>query len=542
MGQKIRLFLNKNVLYLGLLTLLVVLAYVNSLNNEFISDDIYSIVDNPWIRNLQAVFSRPQAIGRHLPFFIIYKIWGLVPSPYRFVNILLHIGNVWLLFVLLTLLINRKTAFIASALFAVHPLLVESVAWISGGGYAQYTFFFLISFIFYYLFERHEKKQYYIFTLVFFLLSLVSNRNAIVLPLIFVTYDLSRERIKKQWKYYIPFFSMSLVWLYLFLGPLKDRVESLQTQLYQQPGLNNPLSQIPVALYSYLELILFPYALTFYHTELSFSAVKFLFAVVVVISYIVSLFVAYKKNKTYFFWLTVFVIPLLPTLTPLRISWVVAERYAYISILGIIVPLAIFFNKLYDKKKYKEVTAVILTILIMILTIRTIVRNNDWQDGDHLWPATAKFSPSSPWNHNNMGDLYIRHGNLEAAVTEFQRAIELLPRYAEAYHNLGNTYGEMGRSADALRSYESALQNNPTLWQTHVNSAAIYFKQEKYEQAQKHMQAAIQIMPNNAALYSNAGVIYLKMKDVKNARNYFVKALQLDPNNSQAKTGLAALQ
>jgi len=250
------------------------------------------------------------------------------------------------------------------------------------------------------------------------------------------------------------------------------------------------------------------------------------------------LVILWKKNRLIFFWLAFFIISLLPTLTPFGISWIVAERYVYLGTVGIIAITSYGLMGLINNKKTEAIGYLIFIIIILSLMTRTIVRNFDWENQDTLWLAAAKTSPSSAQNHNNLGDLYGRHGDLKRSAEEFRIAIKLNPYYADAYHNLGNTYQQMGSPAAALENYQLALKYNPNLWQSYQNIAAIYFNQEKYDLAEKEIQKSIKVFPNNPQLHVNLGVIYLKMKDKKKAEESFMKALTIDPKNEQAKLGL----
>ena len=154
-------FFKKNIIYLIFLTVLVLIAYINSLNNAFVSDDIGAIVNNPNIKKFSYVFNSFQNSIQTLIYYTIDKLFGLQPIFFRAVNIVFHLATAITIFILISLLIDKTTAFFVSSIFAVHPVLVESVTWISGGGYVRYSFFFLSSFVFY-LLSRNKRKYYYL--------------------------------------------------------------------------------------------------------------------------------------------------------------------------------------------------------------------------------------------------------------------------------------------------------------------------------------------------------------------------------------------
>jgi len=179
------------------------------------------------------------------------------------------------------------------------------------------------------------------------------------------------------------------------------------------------------------------------------------------------------RRKPAGFFLSWLVIGLSPTLVPLGVAWIVAERYAYFGAIGIFILIAWGLVSLSEKPKWIEAGWTITVIIICLLLVRTLVRNSDWQDQDHLWLAAERTSPTSPQNHNNLGDLYGRRGNLQLAEWHFKKAIELNPHYADAMHNLGNTYVRLGKLEEAIKMYEAALKNKPTLWQSEQQLKAV---------------------------------------------------------------------
>lgn len=516
-----------------ILTFLVFASYANSLNNAFVSDDIYSIPGNPAIGKAGYFWAPPFIYPRQLFIFIIHKLFGLNPLFYRFPNILFHLGSTWVIFFLLGLSFTPPIPFFAACIFAVHPILIESVTWISGGPYAQYSFFLLLAFLFYIL--SKEKKKFYFLSLVCLLLSLLTTERAVVFPFMLLAWEAGLGSFSRNWKKLIPFFGLGGAWLVMQLLTIGQRAAILETQFYQEPGIDNPLIQIPIAITSYLQLIFWPKALTLYHSELSFTQTGYLIRLAIFILFSGIIIYSYKRRHQVFFWLSFFIISLLPTLTPFRISWIVAERYVYLGALGIFVVVATGFKKLSEVKKLKLFSYFIFSLIIIALSIRTVIRNIDWKNQDNLWMATGRTSPSSPNTHNNLGDVYARRGDLENAAREFKKAIEIKPSYADAYHNLANTYLEMRKTEEAIGTYQKAIFFNPNLWQSYQNLAAVYFRQERYGPAGENLIQALKIKPQNSTLHINLGIVYLRQGQNLKAKDEFRKAYELEPDNRQAK-------
>lgn len=521
-----------------LLATLIMLCYLNALNNGFVSDDIPSIPQNPLIGNFwEFVIMRPPGFIRSFLYWLSFSIGGPHPFLFRFSNILFHIGATFLVYIIIRKLHNRTPAMIAAILFAVHPIIVESVTWISGGTYPQYTFFTLLSFWAY--IKGAKSKKYLALSVLFFLFALMSHASALVFSSILFLYELVFGNLKKNWPKLIPFVLLSSFWLILSFFNAGQRAQVLQTAHYQETGTDNLFMLLPTAISSYFQLLAFPNELTLYHSELAFGTVEFIIRTIVFGLFILSLIYTFFKQRKYFFWLSLFFITLTPTLLPFRLTWVVAERYVYFGSIGIFAVVGLLLKQLTDKPKLKTIVLTILPIIILILMVRTMVRNVDWYNEDNLWIATGKTSPSSPNTHNNLGDVYGRLGDKQASIREFQTAIGIKPNYADAYHNLGNAYRDSGDPNKALENYHLALKYNPNLWQSYQNIAAIYFEQKDAQKALEYIQKGLAVDPQNLNLHLALAIIYLQTGQKDQAKTIFNQILAIQPNNVLARQGLA---
>jgi len=510
---RLRSFLSENINYFIFLFVLVFLSYFNSLSNDFVSDDIATILKNPNIGNLGSAISTFLIGSIHsILDFLIYKIFGLNPIFFRIINILFHLGSVWIIYILASLLVNKKVGIISACLFAVHPILTESVAWISGAPYVLYGFFILLSFLTYILSENN-KKVYYL-SIASFIFAIFSSDKVLFFPVILIAYEFSFCNLKKNWRRIIPHGLISLALIILSITRIGTRVVAISQINYQQnEGFYNPLTQIPTAISTYLKLMFWPQGLTLYQTELNFSLEKYIFLLAIFVGFMFVLFYGWKKNRLLFFWLSFFIITLSPTLTPLKISWIVAERYVYLGSIGIFVSMAMLLNWMLEKHdRYKIPLYSISAIILIALYARTIARNVDWKNEDNLWIATVKTSPSGPNIHNNVGDVYARNGDFENAAKEFSKSIEINPNYGDAYHNLANTYKAMGKIDLAIENYNKALSINPNIWQSRQNLAGIYYEMGDMKKAEEHMKQAVKIDPNNQNLQQNLSLIQSSMK------------------------------
>lgn len=535
-----RRFLSKNWPMLIIFVLLIGIAYANSLNNAFVSDD-KGIYETKNLGTLKYVFSTPFHFIGNLFYSLAYKIGGYTPIYYRLSNIFFHLGAVVGVYVLFSVLVDDLFGFIVASLFAVHPILIESIGWIAGFQYVQYGFFCLWSLITYILFQQNKKIYYFLLSIFFYALSLLASEKAIVFPFIFIIYEISYGNLKKNWKYVLVFFLITLLPTMFYISQISARIEGLVKMTYEKHVVSNPLIQIPIAVTTYIQLIFWPNTLTLYHSELLISLIEYIIRWVILLSFIILTIYGFIKKKPIFFWFCFFIIILSPTLTPLGIAWAVAERYVYLGSLGIFYIIGYLLMKLIKNKKTEALGYMLFIVIIISLLARTIVRNFEWKNEDSLWIATGKTSPSDPKTHNNLGDVYSRRGDLQKSAEEFAFAIRLNPNYADAYHNLGNIYFRMGKSTEAIAVFNRAVKINPELWQSYQNLAAIYYNQKQYNLAEESLKKAILINQQDAVLRVNLGVVYMRIGNKSMAKQLFLETLRLDPENNIAKTGLSKI-
>lgn len=522
-----------------LLAILVITVYANSLNNDMLSDDLPMIRNHPEINNISYFWKSPywDLNIRTVMVYLTHKFFGFNPIFYRLQNVVFHLGTVWAIYALATLLLGSPSSLFVAGIFAVHPILTEPVIWISGAAYVMGAFFCLSAIIAY--IASLKNKNLYRLAII---LAILAAEKVIVLPPILFMYEFCYGSLKSSWKRLVPFFVIGGIWGLRFAGLIGAKAVSLAPANTNSAGFHNPLIQIPTAISSYLKLIFWPDKLTLYHSELSFSRIEFSFIIFIFALFLAACTYFLIKNKRIFFWFSFFVIGLMPTLTPYKVAWVVAERYVYPSALGVIVIFVLAVKWFSNLVKIKWISYVFIGIVIIPLSTRTIVRNIDWKNQDNLWLAAARTSPSSPQNHNNLGDLYMRRGDLNQAVIEFQTAIKLKSDYSDAYHNLANTYYQKGDRSLAKENYEKAIFYNKSLWQSYQNLANMYFEEGDIAITEKYLSKAIEINPTNINLQIDLAAVLSKNNKKAEALAIIKKVLAIDPTNAKAKRVLNEIE
>lgn len=554
-------FLTKYKWYLLGLIAVCFLAFGNSFNNEFLSDDIAGISLNEEIGKTKNIFSSITVVQNFL-FYLITNIFGKSFFWFRIINNFIpHIAVVLGVFVLAYLLFDEKVALFASLLTAVHPILVEAAVWIAAGVYARYSAFLIWGLIFYIL---SIKKDNYIYTsLGLFALGLFSTEKALVyiglLFLLFFCFGIYNSNWKRT---VIIFGGTTIVFGIIYLSLLWPRAEQMQTDYYEDPLIKtNLFNDISLAIGNYLRLFVWPDKLTLYHSDLAYGKFDLMIKLILLGIYVLGLLWSFIKNRKIFFTLFWLVVCISPTLLPIKIAWLVAERYVYLGAIGLIMLMAMGLAKFTEKRKNEGFGYLIFALVFCGGLMRTIVRNNDWQNQDNLWLSAATTSPSSAQNYNNLGDLYGRRGEFPKAIEAFSQAIVLKPDFADAYHNLGNIYQQIGDSNLAAEYYYKAYQIDQRLWQSAQNLAYLFYLNKNYEEALSWVDRAIEIVlsgnaynsikngrevseihPATYGLLSLRGFVLLDSGNKEEATKMFEQAINIDPKGEMAREGLAKVK
>jgi tetratricopeptide (TPR) repeat protein len=489
--------------YYLLLIILSISVYAISWNNNFISDDLAGIVENPHISDIGYQLQTKAILT--VVYSILYNIFGPNQIPFHMLSTFIHVINVLLLYWTAFLLSRRKSvARMTSILFAVHPLLVESVVWISALSYEVYTGILLLTLIVFILQDRKIlTRKYLVLSAILFFFALLASEKAVIFPLVLLMYMALYSKLnKKSLLQLAPFFIVGFFYGIYLLFKVSYRVNNIFINVGQTAPIMNPLKYVPVSIFNYIQLLIAPVNLRFYHEPLIVGMIQYIIAVVLTVVVFVAPFLLYKKSKSAAFGLFLFYVSFIPTWYPVQIAWIVAERYAYLGALGFI----LFVTSLLDlwviqKIKKQEILIYSLVVVVLVFSALTIRRANQWQSEDTMWPATVRSSPYSAFAQNNIGDYYVRHQQYNEAIQAFESARRLRKNYAEATNNLANVYMTVREATKAAQLYEEALSYNPNLYHPHMGLGQIYLIFGQVDLAEQHIKKAIQLNPTAFSEY-----------------------------------------
>ncbi|MBI5145446.1 MAG: tetratricopeptide repeat protein, partial [Candidatus Omnitrophica bacterium] len=430
--------------------------------------------------------------------------------PYHLASVIIHTLNTILIFFFLVLFFKPETSFLGAGLFAVHPIHTEAVTWISGKIYLIIALYVLAVYLLYNRAMRSEKKinWRYALSILLFSYSVISLNFlsfCFLIPFFLIFSDLTFGEWRKNWKYWLPFLAVIIIRLVLAKSQIAGRITNLAIEAGDKGNLSNPVYNMTYSLFFNGGLILWPIKLTLYHEPAVISSFALRVELMIISLVILSLPLIYKKAKVLFFALGLFVLFLVPAYSPLRISWLVAERYVYFSSVALSMLVCFLYEKYVGTSKInlkkRKLALSLLIILAGIYLVRTVIRNEDWKTPERFWRSTLAVSFKSPRAHNNMGDIYSQEGNVAGALQEFKQAVELWPNYADGYHNLANTYHRSGNISEATKYYRLALQFNPRLFESRFNLGVIYLEAGQLDLAIEQFTKAIEIRPWEKSVY-----------------------------------------
>lgn len=496
----IKKIIKANIPLFLIITLLVFVSFIWSVNGEFVSDDVPGIVRNPIVHDIDRAIStlNHQVILQA----VIYSIFGLNPTPYHLTSILMHIVNVILFFLMIYNLFNKKVAALASVLYSVHSLVSETVIWISAFNYQLSTFYLYISILLYLIYKKTGNRKVLVGLFMFFAFISMTFPNYWVLIIPFIVAGIDFFILERNYNFrsllpVVPLFLIGLVSFFVISGESRvtERVARLNTA-DATPYIN----RLPYSIYNNTELLIFPKKLTIYHEGEPLTTNKYRLMIAFSLLLVGTTAVLWFNKKTRLTggMIILMFISIMPVFSPVLVAWMVAERYLYFTT-GIFVTLVVMlFLKLERKYNLKNLALILTIILIIAYSGRTIARALEWKTRKSLWLSAEKRGPYSARAHNNLGDVYGVEGDWEKSIWHFKRAIEINPNYSEAIHNLGNTLMQLGYYEEAKTLLMRSLEINPGLYQSMHKLGLIEFQLGNQDKAMEYFRKTLEIQPGYA--------------------------------------------
>jgi len=457
-----------------------------------------------------------------LSFMFDYQLHGLHPGGYHVTNLILHILSTLLLFWLFHRMTGAiwKSAFVA-AFFALHPLHVESVAWVAERKDVLSAFFWMLTLCLYVYFTEKPAVRRYLLVLFCFVLALLSKPMVVTLPLIMILLDywpLNRFESQKgnlflwQLKEKSPFFILSAVLVIITLYTTKTPDLSAASDLKQLPLLAR-LANAPVSFVTYLEKTFWPHDLAVFYPFSGQLPIWQIFGATLLIIIISAAVVAMAKRLPYLFagWVW-YAITILPVIGIIQIgAFAMADRYHYLPSIGIAVMLAwgmpLLFKREDTRRKILFPAAMVFLIIMSVLTWKQCCY---WENNNTLWNHALNVTKDNYMAHNNLASALLEKGEIQKAVYHYNKAISI-NNYSAAYYNLGVICYRLGQPQQAIDNFNQAIRLTPDYAAAYYNLGIIYYALGQQQRAIENYDKAIRIMPNHANAYNNRAFIYLNM-------------------------------
>jgi len=547
---------NKFKFSLTLIAVVVITAAVLSpvLNNKFVWDDAEYIVRNETLKNplseaIPFYFDTNYFVGNYHPltmigFLLEYKNANLNPALYHNTNLLIHLLNVSLAFIF-AFLLSRRNIWIASTValfFGIHPMHVESVAWISQLKDVLFGFFYLQGLVVYLIYldrQNWHKWIFYLLCLILFVLSLLSKPAAVTFPLSLMVIDFYRERkfnfasvLEK-----IPFFIGSVI-----LGLITIKAQGSAVGNFEDYNLLERIMLSSYALFSYLINLFFPIHLSALHPFPFRTDGNFPWIYRIAPFGLIPLFYLLYRSSAigritlfgflFFFFNIALVLQFVTVGNALY-----SERYTYIPYLGLYFSIAIIIDQLL--KKYGSflwvkplVTACAVFILIAFSGI-SYSRTKVWKTDKSLWTDVSKKYPLCAIAHYNLGTYFFKEEkNDPQALISYNNAISVDTTQIKAYVNRGIIFTRMREMEKAESDFRHAIRLDSNFAETYKNLGILHATLGKYEKSISDYTNYLRILPVSPDIYYGRGMTYYQLKRFAEATEDFSKAISYDSLNA----------
>ena len=564
------------LLGLGAILLLTVLVYWRALGNDFINwDDPNYVYESELVTslspsNIVRMFTE-YAISNYHPLAILslaidYAWSGLNPFGYHLSNVILHLINVVLSFLFARRLaldywankaqtldnnapnaaatdgLNEKRSnligLVIAGFFALHPLHVESVAWISERKDMLYVLFMLPAFIAYMNYRKTGSKAQYAATFVLFLLSLLSKPSAVVFPMLLLCIDYLHYR---QWHINwivekIPFFVLSLLFGYLTVNAQVDTAigEFAQYTILQR------ICFASYGFVTYLIKLVFPInqSLLYPYPILSSGLpIQFMLAPFLAIGIVATTLWSVRFSRVLAFGILFYFFNIALVLQFMSVGEaIMSERYTYLSYTGILFVIAMLYDYLIQKdSSYKIAMGGILAVALLAFAYKSYDRLAVWKNSDLIWTNVIDQYPNRiPTAHNNRGHYRRQHGKMQEALQDLSMAIQLHPKYHLAYVNRGNTYFSLNKNDEALADYNKANEIKPDYAESYGNRGSVYFQKQQYDLAMADYNKAIELKKYYPDAYLNRAVTYSVLNKHDLAKADYDQYMTMVDDNAKA--------
>jgi tetratricopeptide (TPR) repeat protein len=531
--------------------IMIAIAYIPSIaygiglwynNLSYINNDLITSITP---ENLLRIFSEPFS-GSYQPlvvlsFAIEHSISGTYPVVFHFNNLLLHLLNTLLVYILVFSLTKKNyLSLVISFLFGLHPLQASTVIHLSGRSDLLFTLFYLLAFNSYLKYKGSKVRMDYLLVFIYFLFSCFSSWLAVSLPFVLLLSDYfldGRITVKKVIQK-LPLFAVSLVFLFIaFMMPLAEMFPGIQ--FHEPSSFFGRLLLISHGFIFNIEKLFVPLNLNilYFHFSDGYTfTLKHYISFVITIIFLVSIVLLRKSNKNIFFGGLLYILTIFPILIlrPLHHS-IMPEAYFYLSSIGLLFIFINAFDTLAEKLSsniFNKAAIVLILLISIVFIINIFNRSEKWKNSESFWGEIIISNPDHFYPYFMRGKYYLENDSMENALSDLSSAIARSPEVIEIYEIRSRIYYSESEYENCLADLQSILNVKPDDFYANFKSGEIYGKHyNQLNKAEQYLQSAYNVKKDDYSTVFYLGVIKATRGEYENALEYFNKALQIRPND-----------
>jgi len=537
------------------LVLAVVLVYTPMIWAGYVWDDAFVVTANPVIVGPQGLWEIWTTGAADIcpltitAFWFEYKSWGAAPFPYHLVNVLEHAASAVLLWQVLSRL-RIPGAWLGAALWALHPVVVESVAWISEMKNTQSGLFYLLTIFFFLrvLDDGTNKKRDYALTLLFAAMAMASKSSTVILPLVLglVAWWKEGRWPSRHLAKLIPMFAMSLAAAAVSIGT--------QRMWLGQPNPTYPAATWPERIatagydvWFYLAKLAWPHPLITFYPRFAIdpSSPVSWFPSCAVVAAIAFLWCKHKGwARPWFFTFAYFLAALLPVLGIVdNTIFHYAPVFDHLQYLAAMGPLALAGAGLSRLREVmpdarRWMTPTLVGALLVLLGLTSWLQAWAYENEEVLWTYTLAWNPTSAAAHYDLGNVLIHDGRPQEAITQFRTSLALNPNNPIVHNNLARALAGLDQSDEARAEMKIALQQAPDDSTMHDNYGSLLLKNHQVDAAIAEFHHAANLDPHDADAHFELGVAFAQKEQFDDSIAEFQNAIDLKPGDAEAHNDL----